>query len=114
MNIDSEDDGIFLIGCAGAATVMLPSGEEGNGYGQQYVWHTEGLMGGHSGMEISRGRANANKIFGRFLAECMDEIGFSIVSVSGERRIMRLQTSTLLGWLYRKRRRHLLRMRYGH
>ena len=40
-------------------------------------------MGGHSGMEISCERANANKIFGRFLAECMDEIGFSIVSVSG-------------------------------
>ena len=84
MNIDSEDDGIFLIGCAGAATVAccLPVKKE-TVYGQQYVWHTEGLMGGHSGMEISRERANANKIFGRFLAECMDEIGFSIVSVSG-------------------------------
>lgn len=78
------DDGIFLIGCAGAATVAccLPVKKE-TVYGQQYVWHTEGLMGGHSGMEISRERANANKIFGRFLAECMDEIGFSIVSVSG-------------------------------
>ena len=41
------------------------------------------LILGYSGMEISRERANANKIFGRFLAECMDEIGFSIVSVSG-------------------------------
>ena len=70
MNIDSEDDGIFLIGCAGAATVAccLPVKKK-TVYGQQYVWHTEGLMGGHSGMEISRERANANKIFGRFLAE---------------------------------------------
>ena len=97
MNIDSEDDGIFLIGCAGAATVAccLPVKKE-TVYGQQYVWHTEGLMGGHSGMEISRERANANKTFGRFLAECMDEIGFSIVSVSGGEKDNAIASSTIL------------------
>lgn len=84
LNMDSEDDGIFLIGCAGAATVAccLPIKKE-TVSGQQYAWHIDGLMGGHSGMEISRERANANKVFGRFLSECMEEIGFSIVSVSG-------------------------------
>lgn len=84
MNMDSEDDGIFLIGCAGAATVAccLPVKKE-TVSGQLYAWHIDGLMGGHSGMEISRERANANKIFGRFLAEYMEKTGFSIVSVKG-------------------------------
>ena len=84
MNMDSEDDGIFLIGCAGAATVAccLPVKKE-TVSGQRYAWHIDGLMGGHSGMEISRERANANKIFGRFLAEYMEKTGFSIVSVNG-------------------------------
>ncbi len=84
MNMDSEDDGIFLIGCAGAATVAccLPVKKE-TVSGQLYAWHIDGLMGSHSGMEISRERANANKIFGRFLAEYMEKTGFSIVSVKG-------------------------------
>ena len=84
MNMDSEDDGIFLIGCAGAATVAccLPVKKE-TVSGQLYAWHIDGQMGGHSGMEISRERANANKIFGRFLAEYMEKTGFSIVSVKG-------------------------------
>ena len=29
--------------------------------GQMYDWHIDGLMGGHSGMEIDKERANANK-----------------------------------------------------
>lgn len=84
MNIDSEDDGIFLIGCAGAATVTccLPLHKESVA-GQLYEWHMDGLLGGHSGMEIAKERANANKVFGRFLAYCMEKTGFSIVSANG-------------------------------
>lgn len=84
MNMDSENDGIFLIGCAGAATVAccLPVHKE-NVYGQMYEWHINGLMGGHSGMEIDKERANANKVFGRFLAYCMEKTGLSIVSANG-------------------------------
>lgn len=84
MNMDSEDDGIFLIGCAGGGTVSccLPLHRE-TVSGQKYEWHIDGLMGGHSGMEIDKERANANKVFGRFLAYCMEETGFSIVSANG-------------------------------
>lgn len=84
MNMDSEDDGIFLIGCAGGGTVSccLPLHKE-TVSGQKYEWHIDGLMGGHSGMEIDKERANANKVFGRFLAYCMEETGFSIVSANG-------------------------------
>ena len=84
MNMDSENDGIFLIGCAGAATVAccLPVKKE-TVSGQMYDWHIDGLMGGHSGMEIDKERANANKAFGRFLAYCMEKTGLSIVSANG-------------------------------
>lgn len=84
MNMDSENDGIFLIGCAGAATVAccLPVKKE-TVSGQMYDWHIDGLMGGHSGMEIDKERANANKVFGRFLAYCMEKTGLSIVSANG-------------------------------
>ena len=72
MNMDSENDGIFLIGCAGAATVAccLPVKKE-TVSGQMYDWHIDGLMGGHSGMEIDKERANANKAFGRIFAKSM-------------------------------------------
>ncbi len=84
MNMDSENEGVFLIGCAGAATVAccLPVHKE-NVSGQMVEWHIDGLMGGHSGMEINKERANANKVFGRFLAYCMEKTDFAIVSANG-------------------------------
>ncbi len=84
MNMDSENEGVFLIGCAGAATVAccLPVHKE-NVSGQMFEWHIDGLMGGHSGMEINKERANANKVFGRFLAYCMEKTDFAIVSANG-------------------------------
>ena len=84
MNMDSENEGVFLIGCAGAATVAccLPVHKE-NVSGQMVELHIDGLMGGHSGMEINKERANANKVFGRFLAYCMEKTDFAIVSANG-------------------------------
>ena len=65
INIDSEDEGIITVGCAGGARV----------YGQFELKRTEGeyltakltvsgLTGGHSGSEIQKGRANSNKLMG--------------------------------------------------
>ena len=84
MNMDSENEGVFLIGCAGAATVAccLPVHKE-NVSGQMVEWHIDGLMGGQSGMEINKERANANKVFGLFLAYCMEKTDFAIVSANG-------------------------------
>ena len=63
MNMDSENEGVFLIGCAGAATVAccLPVHKE-NVSGQMVELHIDGLMGGHSGAEIDKNRANANSL----------------------------------------------------
>ncbi|MCD8132296.1 MAG: aminoacyl-histidine dipeptidase [Clostridiales bacterium] len=84
LNMDSEDDGIFLTSCAGGATVTcnLPVSREKK-QGILYEWRVSGLRGGHSGTEIHLERANANLLFGRFLAEAGEKAEFSICDVSG-------------------------------
>ena len=42
-----------------------------------------GLMGGHSGVEIDKGRGNANRILGRVLYDLKEEFDFNIISVNG-------------------------------
>lgn len=79
LNMDSEEDGIFLTSCAGGATFecLLPAPQETKN-GIVYEWKADGLRGGHSGMEIHLGRANANLIFGRFLSQVSGKVQFSV------------------------------------
>ncbi len=84
MNMDSEDDGIFLISCAGGATVecCIPAPEETLA-GAVYEWKLDGLKGGHSGMEIQKGRVNANVAFGRYLMEVGENIEIHAGAMQG-------------------------------
>jgi dipeptidase D len=71
VNLDSEDWGVIFIGCAGGgdSNLTLPLAFErvsGNGY----RIHVKGLKGGHSGIEIDKGRANAVKLLVRTLHAC--------------------------------------------
>ncbi len=68
INLDSEDEGIFTVSCAGGArgTIRLPVQRRAV-YGPCVQLTVEGLRGGHSGVEIHKNRANANKIMGIFL-----------------------------------------------
>ena len=69
INIDSEEEGVFTVSCAGGVRVdsFLPgtrrplSGEVG------FTVTLDGLLGGHSGVEIDKGRANASHLMGRVL-----------------------------------------------
>lgn len=83
MNMDSEDEGIFTVSCAGGAgaTCILPYDTETMNAAVLKV-RLEGFRGGHSGVEINKGRLNANTTLGRILygAEFED---FRIISVSG-------------------------------
>ena len=84
LNLDSEDEGIFLTGCAGGATVSckIPvkwTKEEGI----RYRISIENLTGGHSGAEIHKGRANANVLMGRLLYTLTDEMNMWIASLAG-------------------------------
>lgn len=72
LNLDSEDEGELYIGCAGGmdVTATLEYKEvapEKDDIALQVT--LKGLRGGHSGMEINTGRANANKLIVRFLRE---------------------------------------------
>lgn len=68
INIDSEDEGVFTVGCAGGtrADISLPLKSEAYS-GKAYKVEISGLIGGHSGTEINKGRLNANKVLAGFL-----------------------------------------------
>lgn len=72
LNIDSEDEGILTVSCAGGATstVTLPVCREG-GSGKLFTICVDGLQGGHSGVEIHKGRCNANKLLGELLEKML-------------------------------------------
>ena len=70
INIDSEDEGEFTIGCAGGTEtrISLPLGRR-EATGTHTLWHldTGGMKGGHSGIDIHKHRANAIKLIARTL-----------------------------------------------
>ncbi len=87
INLDSEDDGQIFIGCAGGIDTLaklhytaevLPEGQ----------WlaaevKVSGLMGGHSGDDINKGRANANKLLTRFLFILSKKTDLRIARIEG-------------------------------
>ena len=62
INVDSDEDGIFTVGCAGGGRVdtKLPI-TKAPASGKAYCLHVSGLLGGHSGVEIGKNRTNATK-----------------------------------------------------
>lgn len=86
LNIDSEDEGILLVSCAGGttATCRLPIKRRAKDAKGLYVEvRISGLTGGHSGIEIDKGRANSNMLMGRFLNELDKKMDFGLISVNG-------------------------------
>ena len=78
LNLDSEEEGELYIGCAGGLDVSaaLRYREEPAAEADEALRFTvKGLRGGHSGLEIGEGRANANKLMARLVAECMRRYG---------------------------------------
>jgi dipeptidase D len=70
LNLDSEDDGEFFIGCAGGkdTVIKLPFIKEAPPAGAlPFEIRVTGLTGGHSGDDIHKGRGNANKVLNRIL-----------------------------------------------
>jgi len=86
LNLDSEDDGEFFIGCAGGkdTVIELPIEKEiiPGGY-KIFKIKVSGLQGGHSGDDIHRNRGNANKILNRFLWECARDFGARVCTFEG-------------------------------
>lgn len=84
LNIDAEEEGVFIAGCAGGIMVYPEkqvSFEELKG--EVLKIEISGLKGGHSGMEIHKQRGNANKVMGRVLYSLSKEVPFNIVLING-------------------------------
>lgn len=81
VNLDSEEEGSFIIGCAGGmtTTLRLPSKRcfvEKDMIG--YKLTAEGMVGGHSGVNIHENRANANKVLAHVLNKIINSKVFLI------------------------------------
>ncbi|SFP93499.1 dipeptidase D [Lachnospiraceae bacterium XBB1006] len=84
LNIDSDEEGVFLTSSAGGCETSLDLPvKRVNAEGCICSVSVGGLMGGHSGAEIHKERANASKLMGRVLKALADEIDYSIASLAG-------------------------------
>ena len=72
INIDSDEEGVFTVGCAGGmrSDISMPI-HRSNSASDSYRVKVSGFKGGHSGVEIDKGRVNANKA----LVEIISKIG---------------------------------------
>lgn len=84
LNMDSEEEGYLLVSCAGGIRVnaTLPLKRE-KASGLVVDIKLSGLTGGHSGVEIDKGRANACKLLGRTLYRLYNNLPFGIISIDG-------------------------------
>ncbi len=84
INLDSEDEGIFTVSCAGGArgTITLPVQRRAV-YGPCVRLTVENLQGGHSGVEIHKNRANANKVMGELLSRVQKLMPLCITKFTG-------------------------------
>lgn len=86
INLDSEEDGALYIGCAGGQTtfakfIFKPSEVLANTTALEIK--ITGLKGGHSGLDINTGRANAIKLMARLLHELNYKFGIRLVNING-------------------------------
>lgn len=84
LNLDSEEEGFILVSCAGGTTALakLPTKyTNADSNKQALIVDVKGLLGGHSGMDIIKQRANSNKLMGRLLN--MLDVDFDLAHVSG-------------------------------
>lgn len=86
INLDSEDEGVFVVGCAGGRNTTihrsldvqaLDGGYEGLGV------TARGMKGGHSGLDIAKHRANANKVMARLLSAGVAIAPMRLVDLKG-------------------------------
>lgn len=84
INIDAEDPKTITVSCAGGSDFImyLPICKK-PAKGKKATLSVKGLKGGHSGIEINKGRINANLLMGRILNEVSKNTDFEIISING-------------------------------
>ncbi len=87
INLDQEEEGVIITSCAGGARVEvnLPlCRERADTQGiRKLTVKVAGLLGGHSGIEINKGRGNANRLLGRILNGLSEQFGIRIATMRG-------------------------------
>ncbi len=86
VNLDSEEDGTLIIGCAGGKNTDFSLNltfEDAPAGHNAYLAKMTGLAGGHSGTDIHRGRGNAIKLLARFLKGLGTDLHCRLASFSG-------------------------------
>jgi dipeptidase D len=86
LNLDTEDDDEISIGCAGGIdsnTSYKCALEDVKSDSETISISLKGLIGGHSGMDIDKGRGNANKLMNRILYHLHSVVEYQLISVDG-------------------------------
>ena len=86
LNLDSEEEGVFTVCCAGGVRVnaAIPLKlEDVTADSIAYKVTVSGLKGGHSGVDIDKGRESANRLIIRFLTKLHEKIKFSLGALEG-------------------------------
>ena len=85
LNLDSEDEGEIFVGCAGGLDTTAEFHYKDEPLQEDFVCESvfvKDAMGGHSGDDINKGRANAVQLLGRFLYSILD-LDWQLVSING-------------------------------
>lgn len=86
INLDSEDEGEIFIGCAGGIDTIGRMDYELDTIPEDYTFvrlEIGDLLGGHSGDDIDKGRANSNKLLARFLYNALDTFQLVLADFNG-------------------------------
>ena len=86
INLDSEEDGVFTVGCAGGGSVYitLPVNWDTQSSDETtFSLKVSGLQGGHSGEDINKHRVNANKLIARVLDFIQRDIDIRLSALKG-------------------------------
>lgn len=85
LNLDGEEEGTLCIGCAGGLNTVARRKVERQPAGTGDAWRVRvsGLQGGHSGIDINKGRGNAVRILGRVLEILMESLPLAVADMQG-------------------------------
>ena len=98
LNIDSEEEGILTVSCAGGITAHCVFELHPQDYSPAYEYEISvtGLLGGHSGADIGKGRLNAFKMLSKPLENIFD-CYFGTISGGGKMNVIPQNASIIIG-----------------
>ena len=85
LNLDSEDEGTFTIGCSGGgdSEITLALARKNRRFKETYKLRLHGFRGGHSGLDINQGRGNAIRLLVRLLYQAREKFNFDLMRIEG-------------------------------